>query len=138
MQECPASGTLWAEAIFMESRPQRKTKSVDALKRCEHDPHVLLAVARLVATFTRLLVIALSSFHCPVFTFTQLHSLLRSRFRWVTSQKTAAEETSTSTEPSGISAIGSLTVNGENPKSTRELHTNSKKLCDFSFTKRYI
>ncbi|KAL9962298.1 hypothetical protein ACROYT_G031386 [Oculina patagonica] len=47
MQECPASGILWAEAIFMESRPQRKTKSVDALKRCEHDPHVLLAVARL-------------------------------------------------------------------------------------------
>ena len=46
MQECPASGILWAEAIFMESRPQRKTKSVDALKRCEHDPHVLLAVAR--------------------------------------------------------------------------------------------
>ena len=32
----------------MESRPQRKTKSVDALKRCEHDPHVLLAVARSV------------------------------------------------------------------------------------------
>lgn len=47
MQDCPASGILWAEAIFMESRPQRKTKSVDALKRCEHDPHVLLAVARL-------------------------------------------------------------------------------------------
>ncbi|KAJ7389286.1 Pre-mRNA-processing factor 6 [Desmophyllum pertusum] len=47
MQECPASGILWAEAIFMESRPQRKTKSVDALKRCEHDSHVLLAVARL-------------------------------------------------------------------------------------------
>lgn len=46
MQECPTSGILWAEAIFMESRPQRKTKSVDALKRCEHDCHVLLAVAR--------------------------------------------------------------------------------------------
>ena len=46
MQECPASGILWAEAIFMENRPQRKTKSVDALKRCEHDSHVLLAVAR--------------------------------------------------------------------------------------------
>ena len=30
----------------MESRPQRKTKSVDALKKCEHDPHVLLAVAK--------------------------------------------------------------------------------------------
>ncbi|XP_032815124.1 pre-mRNA-processing factor 6 [Petromyzon marinus] len=47
MQECPSSGILWAEAIFLEARPQRKTKSVDALKKCEHDPHVLLAVAKL-------------------------------------------------------------------------------------------
>ena len=46
MQECPASGILWAEAIFLEPRPQRRTKSVDALKKCEHDPHVLLAVAK--------------------------------------------------------------------------------------------
>lgn len=47
LQECPTSGLLWAEAIFMEPRPQRKTKSVDALKKCEHDPHVLLAVSKL-------------------------------------------------------------------------------------------
>ncbi|XP_064652796.1 pre-mRNA-processing factor 6-like [Lineus longissimus] len=47
MQECGSSGILWAEAIFMEARPQRKTKSVDALKKCEHDPHVLLAVSKL-------------------------------------------------------------------------------------------
>ncbi|XP_047144488.1 pre-mRNA-processing factor 6 [Hydra vulgaris] len=47
LQDCPSSGQLWAEAIFMETRPQRKTKSVDALKRCEHDPHVLLAVSKL-------------------------------------------------------------------------------------------
>ncbi|PKU32035.1 pre-mrna-processing factor hypothetical protein [Limosa lapponica baueri] len=40
-------GILWSEAIFLEARPQRKTKSVDALKKCEHDPHVLLAVAKL-------------------------------------------------------------------------------------------
>lgn len=46
MQECPNSGILWAEAIFLEPRPQRKTKSVDALKRCEHDSHVLLAVSK--------------------------------------------------------------------------------------------
>lgn len=46
LQECPSSGTLWAEAIFLEPRPQRKTKSVDALKKCEHDAHVLLAVAK--------------------------------------------------------------------------------------------
>ncbi|CAG11265.1 unnamed protein product, partial [Tetraodon nigroviridis] len=47
LQECPNSGILWAEAVFLEARPQRKTKSVDALKKCEHDPHVLLAVAKL-------------------------------------------------------------------------------------------
>lgn len=47
LQECPQAGDLWAEAIFMESKPQRKTKSVDALKKCEHDPHVLLAVSKL-------------------------------------------------------------------------------------------
>ncbi|CAG2062381.1 unnamed protein product, partial [Timema podura] len=47
LQECPSSGILWAEAIFLEPRPQRKTKSVDALKKCEHDPHVLLAVSKL-------------------------------------------------------------------------------------------
>lgn len=52
IQECPSSGILWAESIFMESRPQRKTKSVDALKKCEHDPYVLLAVAKYVVTFT--------------------------------------------------------------------------------------
>ncbi|CAF0850805.1 unnamed protein product [Adineta steineri] len=47
MQECPAAGILWAEAIFMEARPQRKSKSVDALKKCEHDPYVLMAVSKL-------------------------------------------------------------------------------------------
>uniref|UniRef100_A0A3P8WU10 Pre-mRNA-processing factor 6 n=1 Tax=Cynoglossus semilaevis TaxID=244447 RepID=A0A3P8WU10_CYNSE len=47
LQECPNSGILWAQAVFLEARPQRKTKSVDALKKCEHDPHVLLAVAKL-------------------------------------------------------------------------------------------
>ena len=46
LQECPNAGILWAESIFLDSRPQRKTKSVDALKKCEHDPHVLLAVAK--------------------------------------------------------------------------------------------
>eukprot|EP00051_Salpingoeca_urceolata_P010212 m.124571 g.124571 ORF g.124571 m.124571 type:complete len:934 (-) comp16623_c1_seq1:42-2843(-) len=47
LQDCPSSGLLWSEAIFMVSKPQRKTKSVDALKRCENDPLVLLAVAKL-------------------------------------------------------------------------------------------
>jgi len=47
LQECPTAGVLWAEAIFMEPKPSRKTKSVDALKKCEHDPIVLLAVSKL-------------------------------------------------------------------------------------------
>jgi pre-mRNA-processing factor 6 len=47
LQECSTSGPLWAESILMEARPQRKTRSVDALKKCEHDPHVLLAVSKL-------------------------------------------------------------------------------------------
>ncbi|XP_052872848.1 pre-mRNA-processing factor 6 [Anopheles cruzii] len=47
LQDCPNAGELWAESIFLEARPQRKTKSVDALKKCEHDPHVLLAVSKL-------------------------------------------------------------------------------------------
>lgn len=46
LQECPTSGLLWAEAIKLESRPKRKTKSVDALKKCDNDAHVMLAVAR--------------------------------------------------------------------------------------------
>ncbi|KAI1724194.1 tetratricopeptide repeat domain-containing protein [Ditylenchus destructor] len=50
LQECEHSGRLWAEAIFLEQRHGRRTKSVDALKKCEHDPHVLLAVAKLVWT----------------------------------------------------------------------------------------
>jgi len=47
LQECPSSGVLWARAIHMEPRQQRKSKSVDACKKCEHDPQVLLAVAKL-------------------------------------------------------------------------------------------
>lgn len=48
LQECPRAGILWAEAIFMEPRSQRKAKSADALKKCEHDANVLLAAAKLV------------------------------------------------------------------------------------------
>lgn len=47
LQECPNSGILWAAAIEMVPRPQRKTKSMDALKKCDHDPHVIAAVAKL-------------------------------------------------------------------------------------------
>ncbi|KAL6074511.1 Pre-mRNA-processing factor 6 [Balamuthia mandrillaris] len=47
LQECPTSGMLWAKAIAMEPRPKQKSKSVDALKRCDNDPHVIVAVARI-------------------------------------------------------------------------------------------
>ncbi|KAK9809995.1 hypothetical protein WJX72_003070 [[Myrmecia] bisecta] len=47
LQECPTSGILWAEAVAMAPRPQRRSKSVDALKRCNDDPHIIAAVAQL-------------------------------------------------------------------------------------------
>ncbi|CAM6093470.1 unnamed protein product [Calypogeia fissa] len=47
LQECPSSGRLWAESIEMAPRQQRKTRSVDALKKCDHDPFVIAAVAKL-------------------------------------------------------------------------------------------
>jgi len=47
LQDCPASGKLWAKAIEMEPHRQKKAKSVDALKKCDSDPHVMLAVAKL-------------------------------------------------------------------------------------------
>jgi len=46
LQECKKSGRLWAEAILNESRHGRRAKSVDALRNCEHDPHVMLSLGR--------------------------------------------------------------------------------------------
>ncbi|CAL5094896.1 unnamed protein product [Urochloa decumbens] len=48
LQECSTSGVLWAAAIEMVPRPQRKGKSSDAIMRCDHDPHVLATVAKLL------------------------------------------------------------------------------------------
>ena len=62
IQDCLTSGILWAEAIFMEARPQRKTKSVDALKRCEHDPHVLLAASKYVILYSVKIVVQFAVF----------------------------------------------------------------------------
>ncbi|KAA1474753.1 hypothetical protein DENSPDRAFT_804612 [Dentipellis sp. KUC8613] len=47
LQECPASGLLWSQAIWAEARPQRKARSVDALKKAQDDPLVICTVARL-------------------------------------------------------------------------------------------
>jgi pre-mRNA-processing factor 6 len=46
LQECPHSGLLWAAAIALEIGPQKKARSIDALKACDSDPHVLLEVAK--------------------------------------------------------------------------------------------
>ena len=47
LQDCPSSGMLWSLAIFSENRPQRKSKSVDALKKSGDDAVVVCSVARL-------------------------------------------------------------------------------------------
>lgn len=47
LQQCRTAGALWAESIAMEPRAQQKTKSSDALKACDNDPMVILAVSRL-------------------------------------------------------------------------------------------
>merc|ERR1711904_300243 len=47
LQECPTSGSLWAKAIELEPKQGQNAKSVDALKKCENDAHVIIAVAKL-------------------------------------------------------------------------------------------
>jgi pre-mRNA-processing factor 6 len=47
LQDCPTSGKLWAEAIEIENQQQQKARSVEALKRCDNDPHVIVAVAKI-------------------------------------------------------------------------------------------
>eukprot|EP00300_Choanocystis_sp_HF-7_P005392 c14057_g1_i1.p1 GENE.c14057_g1_i1~~c14057_g1_i1.p1 ORF type:complete len:460 (+),score=109.76 c14057_g1_i1:196-1575(+) len=46
LQDCPKSGKLLALAIEMAPRPQKRSKSMDALNRCD-DAHVVTAVAKL-------------------------------------------------------------------------------------------
>jgi pre-mRNA-processing factor 6 len=47
LQECPSSGILWAEELLTCPKPSQKSKSIDALKKCNDDPFVIVAVARL-------------------------------------------------------------------------------------------
>jgi len=47
LQECTTSGILWAKAIELEPKQGQNAKSVDALKKCENDAHVIIAVAKL-------------------------------------------------------------------------------------------
>jgi pre-mRNA-processing factor 6 len=46
LQECPVSGVLWALAISFASKTQQRERCTDALKRCDKDALVLLAVAK--------------------------------------------------------------------------------------------
>ena len=46
LQACPNSGLLWAYAIESEPVVTRHPKCLDALKKCENDPLVVIAVAR--------------------------------------------------------------------------------------------
>ena len=47
LQTLPTSGALWAEELLTCPKPARKSRSVDALKRCENDAVVVLAIGRL-------------------------------------------------------------------------------------------
>ena len=48
LQECPTSGLIHAAAILSSARPQRRSVSHEALKRCTDDAAVFEAVARLL------------------------------------------------------------------------------------------
>jgi pre-mRNA-processing factor 6 len=47
LQQCPESGKLWALAIELEPVQQRKAKSLQAIKACEQDANVCVAVSKL-------------------------------------------------------------------------------------------
>jgi len=47
LQECPTSGMLWAKAVELEPKQGQNARSVDALKKCENDAHVIIGVAKL-------------------------------------------------------------------------------------------
>ncbi|PAV79764.1 hypothetical protein WR25_27177 [Diploscapter pachys] len=48
LQECQKSGILWSEYVNMSGPHERRRISIDAIRNCEHDPHVLLVSARLL------------------------------------------------------------------------------------------
>jgi pre-mRNA-processing factor 6 len=50
LQECPNSGLLLAETIYMAPRVEQKSKSTVAIKRCPESPLVIAAVASLFAS----------------------------------------------------------------------------------------
>lgn len=48
LQACTTSGRLWALAVALESHRAQKTRSVDAIKACPHDPVVIIEVAKYI------------------------------------------------------------------------------------------
>lgn len=47
LQECPNSGLLWVLAIELEPKHQKKAKALDALNKCDHDPNIMIAIAKI-------------------------------------------------------------------------------------------
>jgi len=47
LQKNPANGKIWVLAIELEEKYSRKAKALDALNKCEHDPYVMLAIAKI-------------------------------------------------------------------------------------------
>ncbi len=47
LQRLPNSGLLWSEDLLTCSKAAQKSKSIDALKRCENNAQVVLAIGRL-------------------------------------------------------------------------------------------
>ncbi|KAJ5322180.1 hypothetical protein N7541_007460 [Penicillium brevicompactum] len=47
LQEVPTSGLLWSERIWhLEPRSQRKARGLEAMRKCDNDPVLLIAIAR--------------------------------------------------------------------------------------------
>lgn len=48
LQECPKSGVLLAEAVWLEARPLRKARAMDALRKAPTSGLVIVTIARLL------------------------------------------------------------------------------------------
>ena len=47
LQACPKSGMLHADEIISAPKVLRKAKAFEALKRCDNDKYVMIAVAKM-------------------------------------------------------------------------------------------
>lgn len=50
LQDCPTSGIIQAEALWMEPRATRKPRAVEGMKKADRDPVLITSVARLFWT----------------------------------------------------------------------------------------